>query len=64
MTMVKKYIFFAFAVPAHIIIILQINKLKNSYQQLGITILGLTANTLVRSSWCGVLKISYFTPDY
>ena len=26
MTMVKKYIFFAFAVPVHIIIILQINK--------------------------------------
>ena len=63
MTMVQKYIFFAFAVPVHIIIILQI-KMNNSYQQLGMTILGLTANTLVRSSWCGVLKISYFTPDH
>ena len=34
--------------------------MNNSYQQLGITILGLTANTLVRSSWWGVLKISYY----
>ena len=30
MTMVKKNIFFAFAVPVHIIIILQINKFDQS----------------------------------
>ena len=30
MTMVQKYIFFAFAVPANIIIILQINKFDQS----------------------------------